>query len=369
MEYNIIQESLAHLYAKWKSVDPDAWCKIVYLERDRIVQKFYILEREVTIDGKVGSEFDGERISLSYFRNEYRDDETASILPYIGQGVKLRKDMDGSITATRLGKNPVIVRGHDDPSEHCFSLDVINHEGKLPHHVPVKIFDMEEFKCQMAIQMKINPNGDDTILRYQSVTCLSLVKDGIEAGDTPCWLLVINLCALRAIDDPIVKTHVEQKLAEFAVRTEEELEMDLEKQEKSDELAARHKQRHWSKLNQRKGLEGSEAPLRKTKFELMKKDKNIGDNLHYSWEIEAQKSKMLHLNVEYLQEHYEEPESHVGGFRHAGRGHPGSVISSMMYPGSGSSVRRDWAKVKVAIKLEKRMDEEALQEIAEDEES
>lgn len=37
----------------------------------------------------------------------------------------------------------------------------------------------------------------------------------------------------------IVKTHVEQKLAEFAVRTEEELEMDLEKQEKSDELAAR----------------------------------------------------------------------------------------------------------------------------------
>lgn len=64
---------------------------------------------------------------------------------------------------------------------------------------------MEEFKCQMAIQMKINPNGDDTILRYQSVTCLSLVKDGIEAGDTPCWLLVINLCALRAIDDPIGK--------------------------------------------------------------------------------------------------------------------------------------------------------------------
>lgn len=368
MEYSIIQESLAHLYAKWNYVDPDAWCKIVYLERDRIVQKFYILEREVTIDGKVGSEFDGERISLSYFRNEYRDEETASILSYVGQGVKLRKDMDGSITATRLGKNPVIVRGHDSPSEHCFSLDVINNEGRLPHHLPVKIFDMEEFKCQMAIQMKIQ-NDDDTILRHQSVTCLSLVKDGIEAGDTPCWLLVINLCALRAIKDPIVETHVKQKLAELAVRTAEELEMDLEKQEKTVELAARHKQRHWSKLNPRKGLEGSEATLRKTKFELMKKDKNIGENLQYSWEIEAQKSKMLHLNVEYLQEHYEEPESHVGGFRNAGRGNPGSVISSMVYPGSGSSVRRDWAKVRVAIKQEKRMDEETLEEIVEDEES
>lgn len=63
---------------------------------------------------------------------------------------------------------------------------------------------MEEFKCQMAIQMKIQ-NDDDTILRHQSVTCLSLVKDGIEAGDTPCWLLVINLCALRAIKDPLGK--------------------------------------------------------------------------------------------------------------------------------------------------------------------
>lgn len=40
----------------------------------------------------------------------------------------------------------------------------------------------------------------------------------------------------------------------------------------------------------------------------------------------------------------------------------------MMYPGTGSSVRRDWAKVKVAIKLEKKMDEEKLQEIAEEDE-
>ena len=57
----VIQESLVHLYRKWDSVDPDAWCKILYLEKDKVVQKFYILEREVTIDGKVGSEFDGER--------------------------------------------------------------------------------------------------------------------------------------------------------------------------------------------------------------------------------------------------------------------------------------------------------------------
>ena len=63
---------------------------------------------------------------------------------------------------------------------------------------------MEEFKCQMGIQMKCQ-NLDDRILRHQSVTCISLVKDEREAGDTPCWLVVINLCALRAITDPTGK--------------------------------------------------------------------------------------------------------------------------------------------------------------------
>lgn len=63
---------------------------------------------------------------------------------------------------------------------------------------------MEEYKCQMGIQMKCQnlENLDDRILRHQSVTCISLVKDEREAGETPCWLVVINLCALRAITDP-----------------------------------------------------------------------------------------------------------------------------------------------------------------------
>ena len=62
----MIQESLVHLNDKWDDVHPDAWCKILYLEKDKVVQKFYILEREVTIDGKVGSEFDGERYLFSH---------------------------------------------------------------------------------------------------------------------------------------------------------------------------------------------------------------------------------------------------------------------------------------------------------------
>ena len=70
---------------------------------------------------------------------------------------------------------------------------------------------MEEFKCQMGIQIQIN-NDDDQTLRHQSVTCISLVKDERKAGDTPCWLVVINLCAVRAISDPTGKSSVKRKM-------------------------------------------------------------------------------------------------------------------------------------------------------------
>lgn len=45
---------------KIHDIDHDVWCKVHYMEYDRTVAKFYILDREVTIDGSY-EEFDGER--------------------------------------------------------------------------------------------------------------------------------------------------------------------------------------------------------------------------------------------------------------------------------------------------------------------
>lgn len=55
------------------------------------------------------------------------------------QGIRLYRESDGSITATRLGKNDVIVKGHKDPANHCLSADVILNDGRLPYEQNVKV--------------------------------------------------------------------------------------------------------------------------------------------------------------------------------------------------------------------------------------
>ena len=54
-----------------------------------------------------------------------------------------------------------------------------------------------------------------------------------------CYIHLERIKDLFSYNMHTVITHVEQKLAELANRTEEELEEELEKQEKSVELAAR----------------------------------------------------------------------------------------------------------------------------------
>ena len=58
---------------------------------------------------------------------------------YCTQGLRLCKESNGSITATRLGKNDVVVKGYQDPANHCLSADVIKCEGLLPKDQPVKV--------------------------------------------------------------------------------------------------------------------------------------------------------------------------------------------------------------------------------------
>ncbi|XP_069107023.1 myosin-IIIb-like [Argopecten irradians] len=218
----LYQNHLNQLLQKWGNLDPDIWCKILYMEYDRPVAKFYILDREVKIDMSY-EEFDGERIGLGVFRNSRRDTVTEEYRSYIGKGLKLRRDDDGGILATRLGKNDIVVKDWYDPANHCFSGDVLTHNGHLPFGEPVKVFDMEELKSQMAIKLKQGCyNEHISLLQHQSIVGISFVKDEKDITATPCWLLVINVTALARLKDPTVKNQVQQKLAEMTVLQKEE---------------------------------------------------------------------------------------------------------------------------------------------------
>lgn len=55
------------------------------------------------------------------------------------QGIRLFRETDGSLTVTRLGKNDVIVKGYQDPANHCISGEVVMREGRLPVDQPMKV--------------------------------------------------------------------------------------------------------------------------------------------------------------------------------------------------------------------------------------
>ena len=57
---------------------------------------------------------------------------------FLLQGLNLKKDDDGSILATKLTKNDIIVKGYKDPAAHCISSDVIESMGRLKD-LPLKV--------------------------------------------------------------------------------------------------------------------------------------------------------------------------------------------------------------------------------------
>lgn len=354
----LYQNQMRQILAKWKEIPHDAWCKIVYMEYTKPVAKFYIVDRDVMIDGTYES-FEGEKIGLGAFRNPDRDARTEEIRSYIGKGIILRKEEDGGILARQIGKNSCIVKDFKQPQNYCFSEEVIEKEGQIPKDEFMKIFDVNQLHSHMGLALEATKTSSDTrsllyrapVLQLRTIVGISLLEDHEDISQTPCWLLVINLGALRALDDQDAANHVLQKIAQMKIRSEE----DVEKEENTNEIIHRHKGREWSKHKQR-DEKSSKAPLRKTRIELRQKGLDIKEFMPYSWD-DPSKAKKKHKTFNELQEELDnfddEPESVIGGFRasrNSGKHGTGSVVSSLAW--GKSPVRKDWAKIKVSIREE-----------------
>ena len=57
---HLFQMAVNQVVHKFQDIDPDVWCKILYMEYGKIVAKFYICDKEVVIDGST-QEFTGQR--------------------------------------------------------------------------------------------------------------------------------------------------------------------------------------------------------------------------------------------------------------------------------------------------------------------
>ncbi|XP_052251496.1 unconventional myosin-X-like isoform X2 [Dreissena polymorpha] len=333
-----------------QDLEADVWGKLFYMEYDRTVAKFYLCDHSVLIDGS-HQEFDGRRIGLGPFPNADRDEITSEIRNFIGQGIKLTKESDGSVVATKLGKNDVVVKGYDDPANHCLSGEVILNQGRLQQDKPVKIFDMEEFKSHIGLALKAGSEVRGEIkerLRLLSITSLSLVKDAPSMLQTPCWLCLVNIAALHTLADPEVRKEMLQRFVQMSLKDNSEQE---EEKRALQEVADRHG-RNWSKLNPPKAQMKKE-PLRKSRIQIKQQGKKIKDyQMEYSW-VEEGNSPQLGDDLDDVDSLFPAPNKRTT--RQA------SVASSAMYPDAASCVRKDWAKIRVTMKQEEIHQAEALQ--------
>lgn len=71
---------------------------------------------------------------------------------FLLQGVQLHQDERQNLWATRLGKNPIYVRGH------TLCPELVKLNGKLTQGVPMKVLDTVAFKEYMRKECETNGN-------------------------------------------------------------------------------------------------------------------------------------------------------------------------------------------------------------------
>ena len=79
------------------------------------------------------------RIGLKAFANPGKNSDQQKLIKKIGKGIKLARDGNGNIFATRLCDTDIIMKGYKNPENACFSKEIIEHMGRLPKSKPMKV--------------------------------------------------------------------------------------------------------------------------------------------------------------------------------------------------------------------------------------
>eukprot|EP00794_Sanderia_malayensis_P012176 gene12176-13433_t len=163
-----------------------AWCRIDCYERQFHVASFFLHQSVITIDGSHVID-QSAKIGLCYLPSKTMDSKVMKVKNCIGKGLKLHQDDTGNVWATRIGKNPVFVRGF------FLSPELIKLNGKLTQGVPMKIFDIVDFKDNL-LQECSTVIKDEQDLRSKLIgtckVCASFIKDTVVDEETPCWIEV-----------------------------------------------------------------------------------------------------------------------------------------------------------------------------------
>lgn len=206
---------------KWNTLklNDDIWAKLIYFERNRRLAKAYVSAPVLTVDGSTNG-LDGFRIGLSGIDNTYRSLDSVGCLRSIGQGIKLKIDINGNILIRRISHKSanasscqVWVKDWPSDSKNDSSSSVENCTMREigRSDTSYKLFDMRKFRLQLE---KRRLNSRISMDWRQCVTVISFVNSSpsnqIEQQqqpnnllEDPCWLMIINIIAIDMLKSSI----------------------------------------------------------------------------------------------------------------------------------------------------------------------
>jgi len=198
----LYDDTLDEIVRKWTSLDSEIWCKIILFERNRRVAKAYIRLPYLIVSSGKGEGFDGYSISVNCFENIYRDQETDFIVKNLDKGVRIIYDEDGNLILRKMTHLSVQIKDWlQQLTEGAGSLsdEVIALHGKIPFNQPIKVFDIDRFASNLRQELE-KPVPNRRRLAKQAILAVSFGKVTYNVLNSPSWLMIVNLHALRMIE-------------------------------------------------------------------------------------------------------------------------------------------------------------------------
>lgn len=276
-----IQNHLAH------ELDSHNWGYFTYMEYNQRIISTYINNKEFFVDNSA-NKLDIYSLGLASLTGLSRNMEAQNIRQEIHKGIVLSSDEEGNIYLRNESKAPIMIKGCDEPERFCVSEDVIGLRGKImPGNEVVKVFDIEEFRSQIGLQI-LNGYTSEEDLRLMCLIGMSF-SEARPGLNSPCWILLVNVTALKMVGNEEVKTEIEEYVARLCLSNSLKLNQ--------NKLPSKNKINEEIKITRRK-----------TRIELRKQGKKIKDHMKYSWNDVYFKKDETELNLETLKEEFEDPD-------------------------------------------------------------
>lgn len=197
----LYDDTLDEIVRKWASLDNEIWAKVIIHERNRRVAKAYIRLPYLIVTGsKIG--FDGYSIGLNGFENIYRDQETDFIVKNLEKGVRIKIDNEGNLILRKMTHLSVQIKDwlqQLTDGTGSLSDDVIALQGKIPYNKPIKVFDIDRFANNLRVELE-KPMPNRRRLAKQCIIPIAFGKNVFNLLNSPSWLMVVNVHALRMIE-------------------------------------------------------------------------------------------------------------------------------------------------------------------------